>query len=362
MVGLNILWFVLILMFLVLVHEAGHMVVAKWCGMRVERFSIFFGRPIWSFRRGETEYGIGWLPLGGYVKISGMTRGEEIPPEVEPRAYYNMPAWRKIVTILAGPRSTSSWRSSIFAAIFWIGVPTARVTDTVGAVSQGQAAAQAGLQPGDRFVAIDDVKVNGDPERLRQQLLAGEPRRRRRADPGAGRPHDQAHRRAAAAERRGRPAHGPRLHLRGGGGADPAVRVHRRAAGGPRLHLLRRQGERRGASATSSPARRPASRCRAWSGVGAVFNEVSDEGLITLLRFVGVISLALGIFNLLPILPLDGGHILFALLEKAKGSPLSRTTYERASFIGFALVLVVFVFALQNDIGRITGEGFQLNR
>ena len=55
--GLNILWFVLILMVLVLVHEAGHMVVAKWCGMRVERFSIFFGRPIWSFRRGETEYG-----------------------------------------------------------------------------------------------------------------------------------------------------------------------------------------------------------------------------------------------------------------------------------------------------------------
>ena len=69
-----------------------------------------------------------------------------------------------------------------------------------------------------------------------------------------------------------------------------------------------------------------------------------------------------GIFNLLPIPPLDGGHILFALLEKAKGSPLSRTTYERASFVGLALVLVVFVFALQNDIGRITGEGFQLNR
>ena len=86
MLGVNILWFALILMVLVLVHEAGHMVVAKWCGMRVERFSIFFGRPIWSFRRGETEYGIGWLPLGGYAKISGMTRGEEIPPEVEHRA------------------------------------------------------------------------------------------------------------------------------------------------------------------------------------------------------------------------------------------------------------------------------------
>ncbi len=123
-VGLNILWFVLILMFLVLVHEAGHMVVAKWCGMRVERFSIFFGKPLWSFRRGETEYGIGWLPLGGYVKISGMTRGEEMPPEVEPRAYYNMPAWRKIATIFAGPAVNIVLAIVIFAAIFWIGIPT----------------------------------------------------------------------------------------------------------------------------------------------------------------------------------------------------------------------------------------------
>ncbi|MBM3665387.1 MAG: peptidase M50, partial [Actinobacteria bacterium] len=78
--GWNIVAFVLILMLLVLVHEAGHMVVAKWCGMRVERFSIFFGRPLAKFRRGETEYGIGWLPLGGYVKITGMTRDEGLPP------------------------------------------------------------------------------------------------------------------------------------------------------------------------------------------------------------------------------------------------------------------------------------------
>ena len=97
-------------------------------------------------------------------------------------------------------------------------------------------------------------------------------------------------------------------------------------------------------------------------GLGAVFNEVADDGLITILRFIGVISLALGLFNLLPIPPLDGGHILFALIEKAKGSPISRATYERSSFVGFAVILLVAVFAFQNDIGHITGEGFQLNR
>ena len=97
-------------------------------------------------------------------------------------------------------------------------------------------------------------------------------------------------------------------------------------------------------------------------GVGAVFNEVADDGWITVLRFIGVISLALGIFNLIPILPLDGGHILFALLEKVKGSAFSAVTYGRASFVGLAIVMLIFVFALQNDIGRITGEGFQINR
>ena len=361
MVGVNILWFALILMALVLIHEAGHMVVAKWCGMRVERFSIFFGKPLWSFRRGETEYGIGWLPLGGYVKISGMTRGEDLPPEVEPRAYYNMPAWRKIATIFAGPAVNIVLAIAIFAAIFWIGIPTARVTDTVGAVTQGQAAQQAGVQPGDRFVAIDEVQVNGDPQRLREQLLAGTP----------------GEEVVLTLERDGRTiertaelqqlddAAGTRTGL--GFSFDilegPTQRygfVDGLAEGWDFTYFVMKENVKVfGDIFTSQEAREQVS---SVVGVGAVFNEVSDDGLITLLRFVGVISLALGIFNLLPILPLDGGHILFALIEKAKGSALSRTTYERASFVGFALVMVVFVFALQNDVGRLMGEGFQLDR
>ena len=97
-------------------------------------------------------------------------------------------------------------------------------------------------------------------------------------------------------------------------------------------------------------------------GVGAVFNQVADDGLTTVLRFVGVISLALGIFNLIPILPLDGGHIVFAIAERVKGSAFSAATYGKASFIGLALVMLVFVIALQNDIGHITGDGFQVDR
>ena len=108
----NLLLFAVILMGLVLVHEAGHMVVAKWCGMKVERFSIFFGRPIASFTRGETEYAIGWLPAGRLREDRGMTVGEEM----DPRGRATAPTPRPPPGSASRPsrrgrRSTSCWRS-----------------------------------------------------------------------------------------------------------------------------------------------------------------------------------------------------------------------------------------------------------
>ncbi len=88
---------------LIILHEAGHFTAAKAVGMRVERFSLFMGPLLVKFRRGETEYGIGPFPLGGYVRITGMNPHEDIPPEVVPRAYYNQKVWKRIVVILAGP-------------------------------------------------------------------------------------------------------------------------------------------------------------------------------------------------------------------------------------------------------------------
>jgi len=88
---------------LVVLHEAGHFTAAKWVGMRVERFFLFFPPKLVSIRRGETEYGIGAIPLGGFVKITGMNPEEEIPPDVVDRAYYRQPVWKRIVTIGAGP-------------------------------------------------------------------------------------------------------------------------------------------------------------------------------------------------------------------------------------------------------------------
>src|SRR2546423_13451555 len=88
---------------LIVLHEFGHFAVAKAVGMRVERFALFFPPLLVKVRRGETEYGIGAIPLGGYVKITGMNPNEDIPPDVRPRAYYLQPVWKRIVVIAAGP-------------------------------------------------------------------------------------------------------------------------------------------------------------------------------------------------------------------------------------------------------------------
>ena len=166
MSGVNIIVFVVIMIVLIVLHEAGHMIAAKLSGMRVERFSVFMGKPLWSFRRGETEYGVGWLPVGGYVKISGMTRDELVrreydpqtgvvisetsePAEVQARAYCNATTPRKVATILAGPGANVLVALIAFTISFWVGLPLAvdgQVTNTVGGVVQDGPLAVAGVR------------------------------------------------------------------------------------------------------------------------------------------------------------------------------------------------------------------------
>ena len=114
-------WFLAILGFalLVVLHELGHFAAAKAVGMRVEKFSLFFGPMVAKFSRGETTYGIGTIPLGGYVKITGMSPHEELPPELQSRAYLNQPVWKRIVVISAGPAVNLVLAFLILWAVAW---------------------------------------------------------------------------------------------------------------------------------------------------------------------------------------------------------------------------------------------------
>ena len=152
---------------LVLLHEAGHFAAAKAVGMRVEKFSLFFGPWLWKTKRGETTYGIATIPLGGYVKISGMNPHEVLPPEHAHRAYYRQPVWKRIVVIAAGPAVNFVLAFLILWAYFAVeplNDETKPPTRVVEQVTPGSPAAGV-LRPGDVLVAIGSASGLAELER-----------------------------------------------------------------------------------------------------------------------------------------------------------------------------------------------------
>ena len=162
---------------LVLLHEFGHFAAAKAVGMRVERFSLFFPPHAFKIKRGETEYAIGTIPLGGYVRITGMNPNEDIPEAVVARAYFRMPVWKRIVVIAAGPAMNILVAFVILFGLY-LHFGIAHGTTRVDRIETGSVAAKV-LQPGDKLVAVDGVR--GDAAALGQQVAthkcAGTPKK-----------------------------------------------------------------------------------------------------------------------------------------------------------------------------------------
>jgi membrane-associated protease RseP (regulator of RpoE activity) len=147
--------FVVALLVVVMAHESGHFLVAKAFDFKATKFFVGFGPTVWSFRRGETEYGIKALPLGGFVKIVGMNPYEEVPLADRARSYPNKPRWQRALVLLAG--SATHWLVVIVAlvpALMFIGLPSADASNRLYSLQSRSPAARAGLEPGDRIVGV----------------------------------------------------------------------------------------------------------------------------------------------------------------------------------------------------------------
>ena len=167
----NVLAFAFALGVIIVVHEAGHLMVAKAFGVRVLTFSVGFGRRLWGFRRGETEYRVSLVPLGGYVRLGG-----ENPEEVsdDPREFLNKPRWQRILVYLAGPAMNVVLAVVLIAGLFMAGIEVMNLPDTpplIGGVEPGTSAAQAGLQRGDLIVKMKGKAV-GDWNEVVFALIA----------------------------------------------------------------------------------------------------------------------------------------------------------------------------------------------
>ena len=407
---MNLTIAILGLALLILLHEAGHFYIARAVGMSPRRFYLGFPPALVKVRRKGIEYGIGAIPLGGYVKIPGMHRPapsdldvqlgpalREQPqlvgpvarvkrsleagdldgargalPELEaaageaelspssrrlstraltelsdglaPDAYWRQRTWKRIAVIFAGPGMNLVIALLLPTIAFMIGAP-GKTNRVVKKVDSDHPAAQMGLRPGDQIVAVNGVPTP-DYDALSHSIKGskGEPitvtvlRRGRRLTLGPARPVKEGGRYILGFEPGWKTT---KLGL--GGAFGRSVRDNLRVAKAT-VTFLPRLFTHAGRKNVSGPV-----------GITDVSRQAIGLNFALFLWILGMISLSLALLNLLPLLPLDGGHILFSIIEGLRGRAVGREVYERVSALGIALFMILMFIGLSNDLSRIGG-------
>jgi len=355
------LWVVLIAFLcalgpLVFFHELGHYLVARLFKVPAEVFSIGFGREIfgWTDKQG-TRWKVAWLPLGGYVKFVGdmnpasAQSAEDIPPELRDRAFQFKPVWQRFLIVLAGPLANFLLAILIFAAFFtFVGAPLSNV---VGEVQAKSAAAEAGLQPGDRILAIGGRETRSFNDiRSVVMLRAGE---RVMIEYQRGPSVSQVQARLKSDEIKdvfGRPFRKGLLGVLPAAGVLRPMPLHQAipAAGDFtwRTTLSIFDGLQRIVTGQISP--------KVIGGpisIAKVAGEGAGAGALAFVSLLALLSINLGFINLLPVPPLDGGHLFFYLVEAVRRRPVSAEALDWALRGGVAMILFLLLFATGNDLG-----------
>jgi regulator of sigma E protease len=347
---------------LVILHEAGHFTAAKAVGMRVERFSLFFPPTLLRKKVGETEYAIGAIPAGGYVKISGMNPDESLPDEVRTRAYYSQPVWKRIVVISAGP-AVNLGVAFLLLLLYFAVIGPETTSTKVGAIQKGFPAAHV-LKPGEKLVAVDGKR--GDEAGLAKQIAS----HRCAQSPPVDRCKAQTPAKLLVRERDGTVR---RLELtpiydasvkRTRLGFSYAAGPHKPMPFGQAFDTTTNRYWYITKQTVALPARLfNAQKRKQITGVVGSY-EYTRQTILTnigdVIGIMAIISLSLAIVNLFPFLPLDGGHIFWAIVEKIRRQPVPFSVMERAGVVGFMLVIGLFILGLTNDIDRLSGQGFQV--
>ncbi|HRE20182.1 MAG TPA: RIP metalloprotease RseP [Rhabdaerophilum sp.] len=362
--------FLFVLALVVFVHEMGHFLVGRWCGVKVETFSLGFGPRIARFydRKG-TEWALSAIPLGGYVKFKGDLNAASVPDHAAAEAmneadrsdsFPHKSIAQRAAIVAAGPLANFLLAFVIFAVSYMV-VGRTLVEPIIGAVSPGSAAETAGFKPGDRVVAIDGLKIESFDDIIRQvsvsegKTLTFRVERSNREMDIAAMPTITARKTVLGTDRRPvigfvgstEPRHLFTKHYGLGEASSTAI--------GEIIFVIDRTGHyisglfagREKADQLSGPTR-----------IAYISGKVAESGLAPLLMLAGILSISIGLINLLPVPMLDGGHLVFYTIEALFGRPVSPRAQEISFRVGFALVIMLMLFSTWNDIIHLTGLAF----
>ena len=355
--------FLFVLTVVVFIHELGHFLVARWCGVGVKVFSIGFGPEIFGFNdRHGTRWRVSWIPLGGYVKFiddenvasaSGRKAFEALPEAERKRSFQGKSLAQRAAIVAAGPIANFLLAIIIFAAIF--SVFGERITAAkVDAVAPGSAAERAGFEPGDRIVSIDGSEIGSFSDM--QRIVATSPDRELHfvVDRGGAKVDLTATpERKEITDRFGNTMRIGLLGIQRSASPDdwtlerhdPAtalvmgVKESYFVVSRSLAYLYDVVTGREDADQLGGPLR-----------IAQVSGQVATAGFVALLNLAAIISVSIGLINLFPIPMLDGGHLLFYGIEAIRGRPLSESTQEIGFRIGLAFVLMLMIFATWNDL------------
>jgi regulator of sigma E protease len=355
--------FLFVLTVVVFIHELGHFLVARWCGVAVKVFSIGFGPEIFGFYdRHGTRWRVSWIPLGGYVKFiddenvasaAGRKAFEALPEEERKRSFQGKSLAQRAAIVAAGPIANFILAIIIFAAIF--SVFGERITAAkVDAVAPGSAAERAGFEPGDRIVSIDGSEIGSFSDM--QRIVATSPDRKLHFVVDRGGANVELTATPERKEITDRFGNTMRIGLLGIQRSaspddwtlerhDPAtalvmgVKESYFVVSRSLAYLYDVVTGREDADQLGGPLR-----------IAQVSGQVATAGFVALLNLAAIISVSIGLINLFPIPMLDGGHLLFYGIEAIRGRPLSESTQEIGFRIGLAFVLMLMIFATWNDL------------
>lgn len=383
----------------IVAHEFGHFITAKAAGMKVTQFFVGFGPRLWSVHKGETEYGVKALPLGGYCRIIGMNNLEEVDPADEARTYRQAPLWRRLSVALAG--STMHFLIAIavlFAMFFWTGdasnyltsasaVPASNPITGIETFATGQSPAEkAGFRLGDRIVAIDGRRFRNWKEL--SDYIGGHPNTR--LDVVVNRRGTDVHLEPVTVNRNDVTLAGPNAPVLPSAGRNPKPVGFLGIQISPVIHSSFGQSLSRAGGAwvqvsaktvdafghlfsfhgissylhmlTNQKAADNATSPRFESPVGIVrlVHQAGQSGLPTVLWLMAVVNLSLGIFNLIPLFPLDGGHVVVAVYEGVRSRRGRRYQADVSQmlplfYLGIGLILFLGLTALFLDLRDLTG-------